>query len=217
MLVAIPLGLMGAIFLTQYAPHALRALLKPILRFWQASRPGLRLFRRADRSPAGARLRIAIGISSASSDSALAAGLVMGIMIIPFCQLDADEQHCCRATGDARRHLALGATRSETIQKCLLPAALPCVVGGGLAGGQPRHRRNHDRGDCRRPRRQHDHPHSKAFTTVTTQIVQLLTGDQEFDSANTLAAFALGLLLFLITLVLNLIALIVVRTISGSL
>ena len=85
-----------------------------------------------------------------------------------------------------------------------------------LLARQPRDRRDDDRGDGRRPRRQHDRQSVGSVTTVTTQIVQLLTGDQEFDSAKTLAAFALGLVLFLITLVLNVIALQRRAQISGS-
>ena len=156
-------------------------------------------------------LGISLGISSASSESALAAGLVMGIMIIPFVSSMADDSIAAVPAAMRDGSFALGATRSETIRKVLLPAALPGVVGGillavsraigetmivvmaaGLAANLTANP-------------------FESVTTVTVQIVQLLTGDQEFDSAKTLAAFALGLVLFLITLVLNLIALSVVR------
>jgi phosphate transport system permease protein len=156
-------------------------------------------------------LGLALGISSASSESALAAGSVMGIMIIPFISSMADDSIAAVPQAMRDGSLAMGATTSETIRKVLLPAALPGVMGGillavsraigetmivvmaaGLAANLTLN------------------PFA-SVTTVTTQIVQLLTGDQEFDSAKTLAAFALGLALFLITLLLNLIALRIVR------
>jgi phosphate transport system permease protein len=142
MIVAIPLGLMSAIFLTQYAPAKLRSVLKPLLEIL-AGVPTVvyGYFAALTVAPLIRDLGISIGISNASSESALAAGLVMGV------------------------GLAANLTANPF----------------------------------------------DSVTTVTTQIVQLLTGDQEFDSPKTLAAFALGLVLFLVTLVLNLIALRVVR------
>jgi len=136
---------------------------------------------------------------------------VMGIMIIPFVSSMADDSIAAVPQSMRDGSLAMGATTSETIRRVLVPAALPGVVGGvllavsraigetmivvmaaGLAANLTAN------------------PFA-SVTTVTTQIVQLLTGDQEFDSAKTLAAFALGLALFVITLVLNLIGLRVVR------
>ncbi|WP_294124135.1 phosphate ABC transporter permease subunit PstC [Sphingomonas sp.] len=212
MIVAIPLGLMCAIFLTQYAHPRVRAWLKPILEIL-AGVPTVvyGYFAALTVAPLVRDFGIAIGISSASSESALAAGLVMGIMIIPFVSSMADDSIAAvpQAMGDGS--LALGATKSETIKRVVLPAALPGVVGGVLlavsraigetmivvmAAGLAANLTANP---------------FESVTTVTTQIVQLLTGDQEFDSAKTLAAFALGLALFLITLVLNLIALRVVR------
>jgi len=212
MIVAIPLGLMSAIFLTQYAPARARAWLKPILEIL-AGVPTVvyGYFAALTVAPIVRDFGIAIGIESASSESALAAGLVMGIMIIPFVSSMADDSIAAVPQAMRDGSLALGATKSETIKKVVLPAALPGVVGGvllavsraigetmivvmaaGLAANMTAN------------------PFA-SVTTVTTQIVQLLTGDQEFDSAKTLAAFALGLLLFVITLILNLIALRVVR------
>ena len=212
MIVAIPLGLMSAIFLTQYAPQRVRAWLKPILEIL-AGVPTVvyGYFAALTVAPMVRDLGLALGISSASSESALAAGLVMGIMIIPFVSSMADDSIAAVPQAMRDGSLALGATRSETIKKVVLPAALPGVVGGillavsraigetmivvmaaGLAANLTLNP-------------------FESVTTVTTQIVQLLTGDQEFDSAKTLAAFALGLLLFIITLILNLIALHVVR------
>ena len=212
MIVAIPLGLMSAIFLTQYARPAVRSWLKPILEIL-AGVPTVvyGYFAALTVAPLVRDLGLAIGITSASSESALAAGLVMGIMIIPFVSSMADDSIAAVPQAMRDGSLALGATKAETIKKVLLPAALPGVVGGillavsraigetmivvmaaGLAANMTAN------------------PFA-SVTTVTAQIVQLLTGDQEFDSAKTLAAFALGLALFVITLVLNLIALRVVR------
>ena len=212
MIVAVPLGLMSAIYLTQYAPAKLRAWLKPILEIL-AGVPTVvyGYFAALTVAPAVRDFGIAIGVSSASSESALAAGSVMGIMIIPFVSSMADDSIAAVPQAMRDGSLAMGATRSETIRKVLLPAALPGVMGGVLlaisraigetmivvmAAGLAANLTANP---------------FESVTTVTTQIVQLLTGDQEFDSAKTLAAFALGLALFLITLLLNLIALRIVR------
>jgi phosphate transport system permease protein len=212
MIVAIPLGLMSAIYLTQYAAPKARSVIKPLLEIL-AGVPTVvyGYFAALTVAPWVREFGIALGIESASSESALAAGLVMGIMIIPFVSSMADDSIAAVPSAMRDGSLALGATRSETIRRVLLPAALPGVVGGillavsraigetmivvmaaGLAANLTAN------------------PFA-SVTTVTVQIVQLLTGDQEFDSAKTLAAFALGLVLFLITLALNLIALRVVR------
>ncbi len=151
-----------------------------------------------------------IGLS-VSSESALAAGVVMGIMIIPFVSSLSDD--VINAVPQSLRDgsYALGATRSETITSVIIPAALPGIVGAVLlavsraigetmivvmAAGLAANLTINP---------------LEAVTTVTVQIVTLLVGDQEFDSAKTLSAFALGLMLFVITLALNVIALYVVR------
>ena len=211
MIVAIPLGLMSAIYLTQYAHKTARAWLKPMLEML-AGIPTVvyGYFAALTVAPWVRTLGVALGIPS-SSESALAAGLVMGIMIIPFVSSMADDSIAAVPQSMRDGSLALGATTSETIRKVLVPAALPGVVGGvllavsraigetmivvmaaGLAANLTAN------------------PFD-SVTTVTAQIVQLLTGDQEFDSAKTLAAFALGLVLFLITLLLNVVALRVVK------
>jgi phosphate transport system permease protein len=212
MIVAIPLGLMSAVYLTQYAHPRVRSWLKPVLEIL-AGVPTVvyGYFAALTVAPMVRDLGLALGVSSASSESALAAGLVMGIMIIPFISSMADDAIAAVPQAMRDGSLAMGATKSETIRKVLLPAALPGVIGGvllavsraigetmivvmaaGLAANLTAN------------------PFA-SVTTVTVQILQLLTGDQEFDSAKTLAAFALGLALFLITLLLNLIALNVVR------
>ena len=211
MIVAIPLGLMSAIYLTQYASSRLRAWMKPLLEIL-AGVPTVvyGYFAALTVAPAIRDLGLSLGIAS-STESALAAGLVMGIMIIPFVSSMADDSIAAVPQAMRDGSLAMGATTSETIRKVLVPAALPGVVGGvllavsraigetmivvmaaGLAANLTLN------------------PFD-SVTTVTTQIVQLLTGDQEFDSPKTLAAFALGLVLFLVTLALNIVALRVVR------
>jgi phosphate transport system permease protein len=212
MIVAIPLGLMSAIYLTQYAKPRTRKWMKPMLEVL-AGVPTVvyGYFAALTVAPALRNLAAGIGIPGASSESALAAGLVMGVMIIPFVSSMADDSIAAVPQSLRDGRLALGATTSETIRRVLIPAALPGVVGGvllavsraigetmivvmaaGLAANMTLN------------------PFA-SVTTVTTQMVQLLTGDQEFDSAKTLAAFALGLVLFIVTLLLNIVALRVVK------
>ncbi|WP_129793196.1 phosphate ABC transporter permease subunit PstC [Sphingosinicella sp. CPCC 101087] len=211
MLVAIPLGLMSAIYLTQYSSARLRSWMKPLLEIL-AGVPTVvyGYFAALTVAPAVRDLGLTLGIPS-STESALAAGLVMGIMIIPFVSSMADDSLAAVPQAMRDGSLAMGATTSETIRKVLVPAALPGVVGGVLlavsraigetmivvmAAGLAANLTANPFG---------------SVTTVTTQIVQLLTGDQEFDSPKTLAAFALGLVLFGVTLALNIIALRVVK------
>jgi len=212
MVVAIPLGLMSAIYLTQYARPQTRKWMKPMLEVL-AGVPTVvyGYFAALTIAPALRALAAGVGIPGASSESALAAGLVMGVMIIPFVSSMADDSIAAVPQSMRDGSLAMGATTSETIRKVLIPAALPGVVGGvllavsraigetmivvmaaGLAANLTLN------------------PFA-SVTTVTTQMVQLLTGDQEFDSAKTLAAFALGLVLFVVTLLLNIVALRVVK------
>lgn len=211
MLVAVPLGLMSAIYLSEYANKRFRAVAKPLLEIL-AGIPTVvyGFFAALTVAPFIRESGAVLGLS-VSSESALAAGLVMGIMIIPFISSLSDD--VINAVPQAMRDgaYALGATRSETIKQVVVPAALPGIVGGVLlaisraigetmivvmAAGLAANLTANP---------------LQAVTTVTVQIVTLLVGDQEFDSAKTLAAFALGLVLFLVTLVLNIIALYVVR------
>ena len=212
MAVAVPFGLMSAIYLTQYARPATRRWMKPVLEML-AGVPTVvyGYFAALTVAPAVRELGVALGVASASSESALAAGLVMGIMIIPFVSSMADDAIAAVPAAMRDGSLAMGATPSETIRKVILPAALPGVVGGILlavsraigetmivvmaASGVATLTAN---------------PFAST-TTVTKQIVDLLTGEAEFDSAKTLAAFALGLTLFAITLALNIVALTVVK------
>ncbi len=207
MAVATPLGLLAAIYLAEYASSRARSYIKPLLELLAGIPTVVYGF--------FAALIIAPmlrgGGESAglviSSESALAAGLTMGVMIIPLVSSLSDD--VINAVPQSLRDASygLGSTQAETIKQVVLPAAIPGIAGSlllatsraigetmivvmaaGLAANLTANP-------------------FEAVTTVTVQIVTLLTGDQEFDSAKTLSAFALGLLLFVITLCLNVIAL----------
>ncbi|MEO1594147.1 MAG: phosphate ABC transporter permease subunit PstC [Pseudomonadota bacterium] len=211
MAIAVPVGLMTAIYLTQYAGRGLRAVVKPLLEVL-AGIPTVvyGFFAALTVAPMVRQLGEGLGLNVAS-ESALAAGLVVGIMVIP--QISSLSDDALTAVPRPLRDgaLALGATRSETIRKVLLPAAMPGIVGGILlalsraigetmvvvmAAGLVANLTANP---------------FEAVTTMTVQIVSLLTGDQELASARTLAAFALGLFLFVVTLALNVLAQRVVR------
>ena len=209
--VAVPTGLMSAIYLSEYATPRVRAWAKPIMEIL-AGVPTVvyGFFAALVVAPFIRDSGEMFGLN-VSSESALAAGLVMGIMIIPFVSSLSDD--VINAVPQAMRDgsYGLGATKSETILNVIVPAALPGIVGGVLlaasraigetmivvmAAGLSANLTANP---------------LQAVTTITVQIVTLLVGDQEFDSPKTLVAFALGLLLFIVTLVLNVIALYIVR------
>jgi phosphate transport system permease protein len=211
MAVAVPIGLMSAIYLSEYASRGFRTIAKPVLEV-RAGIPTVvyGFFAALVVAPLIRDTGTAIGLN-VSSESALAAGLVMGIMIIPFVSSLADD--VINAVPQALRDgsYGIGATQSETIRQVVIPAALPGIIGGVLlavsraigetmivvmAAGLAANLTMNP---------------LEAVTTVTVQIVTVLVGDQEFDSAKTLSAFALGLVLFVLTLVLNIIALHMVR------
>ena len=211
LLVAVPIGLMSAIYLSDYAGPRLRSYAKPVLEVL-AGVPTVvyGFFAALTLAPAIRGAGESIGLT-VSSESALAAGLVMGIMIIPFVSSLSDDVINAVPQSLRDASYALGATRSETIRQVVLPAALPGIMGGVLlaasraigetmivvmAAGLSANLTANP---------------LDSVTTVTVQIVTLLVGDQEFDSAKTLAAFALGLLLFVVTLGLNIVALHIVR------
>ncbi|RMG43432.1 MAG: phosphate ABC transporter permease subunit PstC, partial [Acidobacteria bacterium] len=211
MAVAAPVGLLSALYLSEYAGRRRRALLKPTLELL-AGVPTVvyGFFAALTVAPWVRRAGEAAGLDVAS-ESALAAGLVMGVMIIPFVSSLADDVIRAVPRGLREASLGLGATQAETIRKVVFPAALPGIVAGLLLG------LSRAIGETMivvmaaglaanltlNP--------LEAVTTVTVQIVTLLVGDQEFDSPKTLAAFALGLTLFAVTLLFNVIALRVVR------
>ncbi len=209
--VAGPLGLFSAIYLAEYASPRIRAIAKPVLEIL-AGIPTVVLgfFAALTVAPYIRGWGEAFGLNVAS-ESALAAGVVMGMMIIPFISSLSDD--VINAVPQSLRDgsYAMGATKSETIRQVVLPAALPGIVSAfmlaisraigetmivvmaaGLAANLTFNPLD-------------------AVTTITVQIKTILVGDQEFDSAKTLAAFALGFVLFFVTLVLNFIALKVVQ------
>jgi phosphate transport system permease protein len=211
MAVAVPVGLLSAVYLAEYARPQARAAVKPVLEVL-AGIPTVvyGFFAALSVAPLVRAFGERLGLDVAS-ESALAAGSVMGVMIVPFVSSLSDD--VIKAVPQALREasLGLGATPSETIRRVVLPAALPGIVGAVLlavsravgetmivvmaAGLSAKLTANP----------------LEAVTTVTVQIVTLLVGDQEFDSAKTLSAFALGLTLFVVTLALNAIALEIVR------
>jgi len=211
MVIAVPIGLYSAIYLAEYAHPRFRTWAKPLLEVL-AGVPTVvyGFFAALTIGPALRGWGESLGLSVAS-ESALAAGFVMGIMIIPFVSSLADDMISAVPQSLRDGAYALGATRSETIKQVVLRAALPGIVGGVLlavsraigetmivvmAAGLAANLTANP---------------LEAVTTVTVQIVTLLVGDQEFDSPKTLAAFALGLVLFLVTLALNVLALHIVR------
>jgi phosphate transport system permease protein len=215
LLVAVPTGLMVAIYLTEYATPKMRNIIKPVLEIL-AGIPTVvyGFFAALTVAPFIRDLGITLGLDNwlmISSESALAAGLVMGIMIIPFVSSLSDDVITAVPRSLKDGALGLGSTRSEVVKRVVIPAALPGIVGSvllaasraigetmivvmaaGLAANLTAN------------------PFD-SVTTVTVQIVTLLVGDQEFESAKTLAAFALGLVLFVVTLGLNYFALYIVR------
>lgn len=212
MIVAIPLGLMSAVFLTQYASPKWRSWLKPVLEIL-AGVPTVvyGYFAALTIAPAVRDFAVMIGFSNAASDNALAAGVVMGVMIIPLISSMADDSIAAVPSAMRDGSLAMGATKSETIKKVLLPAALPGVVGGILlavsrAIGETMivvMAAGYTANLTANP--------FDSISTITVQIKALLTGDIDFNGPQVLAAFALGLTLFIITFLLNLMALRIVK------
>ena len=211
MIISVPVGMMTAIYLSQYASQRVRSFAKPMLEIL-AGVPTVvyGFFAALTVAPFIRDVGESIGLSVAS-ESALAAGIVMGVMIIPFVSSLSDDAINSVPTSLKEGSLGMGATPSETIKLVLLPAAIPGIVGAILlavsraigetmivvmAAGMAANLTANP---------------LDSVTTVTVQIVTLLTGDQEFDSPKTLAAFALGLMLFVTTLALNIVALKVVR------
>jgi phosphate transport system permease protein len=209
--VAAPLGLLSAIYMAEYASPRLRQILKPLLEML-AGIPTVVLgfFAALTMAPLIRHTGENIGLAVAS-ESALAAGLVMGMMIVPLISSLSDD--IINAVPQSLRDgsYAMGATQSETIKRVVLPAALPGIVSAimlaisravgetmivvmaaGLAANL-------------------SFNPLAAVSTITVQIATLLVGDQEFDSPKTLSAFALGIVLFFFTLTLNYVALRVVR------
>jgi phosphate transport system permease protein len=211
MVVAAPLGLASAVYLSEYSSKKARGWIKPSLEIL-AGIPTVvyGFFAALTVAPFIRHTGSQFGFEIAS-ESALAAGIVIGIMIVPLISSLADDVINAVPQSLRDASLGLGATQSETIRRVVLPAALPGISGALLlaasraigetmivlmaAGMAAKLTLN---------------PFDAA-TTITVQIVALLTGDQEFDSAKTLSAFALGLLLFILTLCMNVVALSIVK------
>lgn len=212
LVVAVPIGLMSAIYLAEYASKTVRAYAKPLIEIL-AGIPTI-VYGLFALITVGPLLRDYIAMPMGfgnSSSSVMTAGLVMGIMVIPFVSSLSDD--IINAVPQSLRDgsLALGATPAETVRQVVIPAALPGIVGAVLlaasraigetmivvlgAGAAAQLSMNP----------------FEAMTTVTVKIVSQLTGDTEFASPETLVAFALGLTLFTLTLILNIIALVIVR------
>ncbi len=210
--VAVPVGLMSAIYLSDYATPRVRTFVKPAIEVL-AGIPTI-VYGLFALITVGPLLRDWIAVPMGfgeSASSVLTAGLVMGVMVIPFVSSLSDD--IINAVPQSLRDgsLAMGATKSETLKKVILPAALPGIVGAVLlaasraigetmvvvmgAGAAAKLSLNP----------------FEAMTTVTVKIVSQLTGDTEFASPETLVAFALGLTLFVMTLGLNVLALVIVR------
>ena len=209
--IAVPIGLYSAIYLSEYASKKERSIFKPLLEIL-AGIPTVvyGFFAALTVGPFFRTLGESLGLT-VSSESALAAGLIMGIMIIPYISSLSDDVINSVPQSLREGSYAIGATKSETIKKVVIPAALPGIIGSillavsraigetmivvmaaGLAANLTINPLD-------------------STTTITTQIVMILVGDQEFDSPKTQAAFALGLTLFIATLFLNYIALRVVK------
>ena len=211
--VAVPVGLLAAIYLSEFAGKRMRSVAKPVIEVL-AGIPTI-VYGLFALITVGPLLRDVfaqpLGLGNSAS-SVMTAGLVMGVMLIPFVSSLSDD--IINAVPQAMRDgsFGLGATHAETIRQVILPAALPGIVGAILlaasraigetmivvlgAGAAARLSVNP----------------FEAMTTVTVKIVSQLTGDTDFNSPETLVAFALGLTLFVITLGLNVVALYIVRT-----
>lgn len=212
MVVAIPLGLMSAIYLTQYADPKVRAWVKPMLEIL-AGVPTVvyGYFAALTVAPAIRDAAVALGMSNASTESALAAGIVMGVMIIPFVSSMADDSMAAVPSAMRDGSLAMGATKSETIRRVLFPAALPGIVAGIMLAVSRAIGETMIVVMAASTAANLTLNPLDRMTTVTVQIVKMLTGEGDFDHPATLSAFALGFVLFMVTLALNFIALRVVK------
>lgn len=211
MLVAVPLGLYSAVYLSEYASLKFRSRVKPVLEIL-AGIPTVvyGYFAVVTVAPFMRNLGQMVGLDIAS-ESALTAGIVMGVMIIPFIMSLSDDVINAVPQSLRDASLALGSTHAETVTKVVLPAAFPGIMSAVLLGISRAIGETMIVVMAAGLSANLTINPLEAVTTVTVQIVTLLIGDQEFDSAKTLAAFALGLTLFVITLILNIIALQIVK------
>ena len=212
MCVAIPIGLLSGIYLSEYASKRVRKYAKPLIEIL-AGIPTVvyGFFAALTVGPFLREIGINLGLE-VSSESALAAGGVMGIMIIPFISSLSDDVITSVPQGLRDGSYAMGATKSETIKKVIFPAALPGIVGSILLGV------SRAIGETMIVVMASGLAANLTFnplestSTITAQIVVILIGDQQFGDPKTQAAFALGMTLFLVTLCLNVFALKIVKT-----
>jgi phosphate transport system permease protein len=214
LLVAVPVGLMSAVYMAEYASRGVRSVVKPALELL-AGIPTIvyGIFALVTLGPFLRDLSAALagGSPFIQAQSIFTAGFVMGIMLIPVVSSLSDDIITAVPRAMRDGSLGLGATRSETIKRVILPAALPGIVGAilltasraigetmivVLAAGVAANLTLNP---------------FEAMTTITVKIVNQLTGDLEFNSPQTLVAFALGITLFAVTLVMNIVALYIVR------
>jgi phosphate transport system permease protein len=211
MAVALPIGLLSAIYLSEYAKASLKGKLKPILEIL-AGIPTVvyGFFAAITVAPFIVDTAAMFGLE-ASFNNALASGVVMGIMIIPIIASLSDDVISSVPKNMREGSLALGMNKAETIRFVVLPSATPGIIAASLLGI------SRALGETMivvmaaglRPNLSINP--LEDMTTVTVRIVDALVGDQEFNSAMTLSAFALGLVLFVVTLIINVISVVIIR------
>jgi len=211
MMVAVPIGLGSAIFMSEYASYSVRNKFKPVLEML-AGIPTVvyGFFAALTIAPLIVNVSAFFGLE-ASFNSALASGLVMGIMIIPVISSLSDD--VIKAVPDSQRKasFALGMTRSETIVHIVIPSALPGIISASLLGLSKALGETMIVVMAAGLRPNLSFNPLEDMTTVTVRIVDALVGDQSFNSPETLSAFALGLILFLVTLSINIISVIMIK------
>jgi len=211
LMVAIPVGVGSAIYMSEYASRFRRGLLKPILEIL-AGIPTVvyGFFAALTIAPAIVNIFETMGIDAAYN-SALACGIVMGIMIIPVIASLSDD--VLRAVPNSQRSasLALGMTHSETIRHVVVPSAMPGIISASLLGLSKAIGETMIVVMAAGLRPNLTWNPLEDMTTVTVRIVDSLVGDHAFDSPDTLSAFALGLVLFVFTLILNMLSLSQIR------
>lgn len=212
LIIAIPIALFSAIYISEYATNSVKNIVKPFLEIL-AGIPTVvyGFFAAITIAPLIVKFGNFIGVES-SFNSALAAGIVMGIMIIPIISSLSEDAINSVPDNLRRGSLALGMTKAETIKDIVLPSAMPGIIAASLLG------MSKALGETMivvmaagmNANKLSFNPFED-MTTVTVQILTSLTGDFEFDSPDTLSAFALGLVLFVVTLILNIISVIFIR------
>ena len=211
MFVAIPIGLGSAIYLSEYASLKTRDYLKPILEVL-AGIPTIvyGFFAAITVAPFIVKIADFFGLY-ATFNSALASGVVMGIMIIPVISSLSDDVIRAVPNSQRKASLALGLTQEETIKNIVLPSALPGIISASLLGLSKALGETMIVVMAAGLRPNLSFNPLEDMTTVTVRVVDALVGDQAFNSPETLSAFALGFILFAVTLILNIISLMMIK------